>query len=228
MYLDAGIVIPALNESASIGSVLKELIDERFVPANICVVDNGSTDDTFIKASLWGVTVLKCPVRGKGNAVKMGLTYLYNEGIQKFFTMDADYTYPAAAICDGYEWLHSSPHNVYVMSRLPTERAMPLLNKLANILINKWVSLVNPCFGNVVDVCSGVWCFPRIAVESLLPLLDSSGFTIEAEYYCKLNKMGYQIESYPFVYRPRLGGEKKTKPIDAYRIMKYVWDNRCE
>ena len=228
MYLDAGVVIPALNESASIGAVIKELLDERFTPANICVVDNGSTDDTRLKASLWGVTVLNCPVRGKGNAVKMGLTHLYNDGIQKFFTMDADYTYPAAAICEGYEWLLASPHNVYVMSREPTERAMPPLNKLANILINKWVSFVNPCFGNVPDVCSGVWCFPRMAIEQLLPLLESPGFTIEAEYYCKLNKLGYQIESFPFEYRPRMGGEKKTKPIDAYKIMKYVWENRCE
>jgi glycosyltransferase involved in cell wall biosynthesis len=227
VYLDAGIIIPALNESASIGKVIEELIKEGFAPSDICVVDNGSTDDTVAKASSWNVQVLSCPFKGKGNAVYVGMTYFcLKTDVKYIFTIDGDFTYPAAAVRTGYQWLSKKLGNVYVMQRIPEVGAMPWLNELANFIINKWTGLVNPCLGHVPDVCSGLWCFPRKAVLDLLPDLNSTGFTIEAEYYCKLNNLNYQLESFPFEYRKRFGGEKKTKPIDAYRIIKYMWDNR--
>src|SRR4249920_2492603 len=56
------VVIPALNEAASIGRVLdaipRELVTERLV------IDNGSTDDTARVAAEHGARVLAEPARG--------------------------------------------------------------------------------------------------------------------------------------------------------------------
>lgn len=225
---DVGVIIPALNEQSSIEAVIDDLLAVGVEKPNILVVDNGSTDRTVALACVKGVPVVVCPNRGKGNAVRFGMVeILKNPDIDKIVTIDADYTYPASAVKVGCDQLYRLSPNVFVMERKPEKGAMPFLNRIANIIINAWVYSVNPSFVRVKDACSGLWCFPRCVVEKILPDMKSGGFTLEVEYYCLLTKYGYGVYGFPWPYRKRLGGEKKTKPIDVYRIMKFVWDNRC-
>ena len=63
------IVIPALNEAASIGTVLRRLPPA----AAVFVVDNGSTDATAALAEESGATVISEPRRGYGQAVQAGI-----------------------------------------------------------------------------------------------------------------------------------------------------------
>jgi glycosyltransferase involved in cell wall biosynthesis len=64
------IVIPALNEAATIASVVEQLI--RAVPdgvvGTVVVADNGSTDATAQEAQAAGAVVVREPVRGYGKA----------------------------------------------------------------------------------------------------------------------------------------------------------------
>lgn len=87
------VIIPALNEAASIGRVLAEiptLVDE------VVVVDNGSTDATAKVAQQHGATVLKEYRRGYGHACLSGLAYLAQKPPEIVVFLDGDYSdFPA-------------------------------------------------------------------------------------------------------------------------------------
>ena len=68
------IVIPARNESASIGTVINNLKKQSYT--NIIVVDDGSTDTTSRVAEETGATVIKHYInRGQGAALRTGTEY---------------------------------------------------------------------------------------------------------------------------------------------------------
>lgn len=222
------VIIPVLNEEDSILAVLQELITKGINSRHIYVVDNGSTDRTVELARSYDINLLVCPEKGKGNALKFGFKQILNNPeIVRIVTIDGDYTYPADAVVMSSilsEWFHN---DVIIMKRVPLKEAMPFLNSLANLIINLWARIVNPpYFPSVSDICSGLWCFPVGIMGKVYPLLKSNGFTIESEYYCILNSIGRPMYEFKWEYRPRVGGEKKTRPIDALRIMKFIWDNR--
>ena len=81
------IVIPAKNEAAAIGDVVKRA-KEAFPDAELIVVDDGSEDETGSLAELAGATVRRHPVSlGNGAAVKSGARAATGELIA---FMDAD------------------------------------------------------------------------------------------------------------------------------------------
>src|SRR5438874_13549954 len=70
------IIIPALNEEAGIGPVLREIpistIKQMGYETEILVIDDGSTDRTPQIAREQGAMVIIQPIRGYGNAYSGG------------------------------------------------------------------------------------------------------------------------------------------------------------
>ena len=94
MKVDA--VIPALNEEASIGLVLRDLPRERL--RDVVVVDNGSHDATAERAAAAGARVVREPRRGYGAACLAGIAALAPDGDVVLF-LDADYSdHPEEAV----------------------------------------------------------------------------------------------------------------------------------
>ena len=246
-YSKVAVVIPTLNESASIIYVIEELIGLGITPANIIMVDGRSTDDTVAqveKAFNGSIRIVNVQAKGKGIAMRAGyLSLLMNERkhpIDYVFCMDADFTYPAMAISKAIEGMEQKCHpkfDVAIMVRLPIQGAMPWLNMVANRVINlcaNWAfpskfkenkdgSVTMDINQKIKDVCSGLWGFRwSVFDEQIRPCLVSTGFTIEAEYFCLLKRLGIRFFQFKFVYRPRMGGVKKTKPIDVFHILRFI------
>lgn len=74
------VIIPALNEEATVGHVVRALRQqaEQHGPRirQIVVVDNASTDSTAVVASAAGAVVLPEPERGYGAACLRGLSFI--------------------------------------------------------------------------------------------------------------------------------------------------------
>lgn len=68
------VIIPAFNEQNAVGLVIDEI--PKDLVSEIIVVDNGSTDDTFLQAESKGATALREPVRGYGNACLRGMAHI--------------------------------------------------------------------------------------------------------------------------------------------------------
>ena len=81
-------VIPSFNESASITTLVRAV--RQHVPA-VLVVDDGSTDDTALRAKNAGAGVFKHERNlGKGAALKTGLSRALKQGYEWAVTLDGD------------------------------------------------------------------------------------------------------------------------------------------
>lgn len=87
-YRGVTVVIPALNEEASLPLVLAEIPEVGAV----IVVDNGSTDRTAAVASAAGVHVVHEPRRGYGSACLAGIAYAERLGTEVLVILDADHS----------------------------------------------------------------------------------------------------------------------------------------
>jgi glycosyltransferase involved in cell wall biosynthesis len=91
-------IVPAYNESASIGRVVGEL--RRQAPEfDVIVVDDGSTDETASCAQAAGAKVLRHPFNlGIGGAVQSGYLYALERGYDTAVQVDGDGQHDPACV----------------------------------------------------------------------------------------------------------------------------------
>lgn len=94
MTLEISALIPAYNEGEKIGNVVDTIKNSRFV-SRVYVVDDGSNDDTRLRAREAGAEVLRLSKnRGKGFALKYGLDQIIDKNdIVVFLDGDLDATH---------------------------------------------------------------------------------------------------------------------------------------
>ena len=91
-------VVPAYNESASVGGVVESL--HRQAPGyDVLVVDDGSTDSTAIVAKSAGARVVRHPFNlGIGGTVQSGFTFAMRNGYDYLVQVDGDGQHDPAEI----------------------------------------------------------------------------------------------------------------------------------
>ena len=82
------ILLPALNEQATVGSRGRQL---RELGYDACVIDDGSRDRTAEAARAAGATVLQMPFNvGVGGALRAGFRFAASHGLDVVVQVDAD------------------------------------------------------------------------------------------------------------------------------------------
>lgn len=93
-HLLIDVIIPAYNESASIGKVIGDI--PRDLVRDIIVCNNNSTDATASIAGASGAIVVDQPLRGYGNACLAGIAYIKSRPVDMhpdiIVFMDGDYS----------------------------------------------------------------------------------------------------------------------------------------
>ena len=94
------IVLPALNEEASIAAVIREV--HEAIPGIRClVVDDGSIDKTAAVARAAGAHVAKLPFNlGVGGAMRVGFNYALENGYDNVVQVDADGQHDPSSILE--------------------------------------------------------------------------------------------------------------------------------
>ena len=95
--LAVAVVIPALDEEASIAGVV-EAIRREVIGSTVIVVDNGSRDATAAAAAEAGAVVIAQPRRGYGWACRAGCDAAARGGAAVIVFLDGDGSMPAESV----------------------------------------------------------------------------------------------------------------------------------
>ncbi len=204
------VIIPAYNEEASIGLVLRDL--PRDLVAEIIVVDNNSTDDTAARARAAGATVVSERRQGYGYACLAGLAYARQLEPDVVVFLDADYSdHPEELprllqpIRDGYDLVIGSRMlgGAEPGALLPQARWG---NRLA-------VFLIRLLFGFRYTDLGPFRAVTWAALERLRMQDRTFGWTVEMQV--KALKLGLKVTEVPVRYRARIGVSKITGTLSG-------------
>lgn len=199
------LVIPALNEEASLGQVLEQVPSGLFDV--VIVADNGSTDQTARKAAALGVQVISEPRRGYGGACLRGLEALPAEAEIVVF-MDGDGSDDPREAARLLSPITADQADLVLGSRVlkaPESGALQPHQRLGNRLVTALLALL---FGHRY---TDLGPFRAIRVESLrrLEMADRGyGWTVEMQIKALLH--GLRVTEVPVSRRPRTDGTSKV------------------
>ena len=205
-------ILPALDEEASIGLVLDDL--PRDLVAKIVVGDNGSTDRTAEIARSKGATVVDAPRRGYGSACLAALAALpppeqSDEEIVVF--LDADYSDHPEDLPDLLAPLLRGEALIVIGTRMNPRCEPGAL--LPQAQFGNWLatSLIESFFGVEYTDLGPFRAIRRDAFDALQMSDPDFGWTVELQV--KGAERGLVSIEVPVGYRRRVGRSKITGTI---------------
>ena len=238
----ASLVIPTLNEAASIGFVVRtfraaaESANQRFFFRNpidweVLVIDGPSTDGTADEARKEGARVISESRRGYGRAYLTGFGAATGEVIA---TADGDASYPVEEIpwlvldllehrldfltCDRLSYLDS--------------KAMTTEHRIGNWMLNFSLraffhSALQGAPARVLrDSQSGMWIFRREILDRVR--LTQEGMAFSEELKLEVLIRGLRFEETPIRYSERWGAPKISSWRDGARNLFFLFQKRFE
>ena len=210
------ILIPAFNESATIG----QIVAGALAYAPVIVVDDGSTDDTAACAEAAGAEAIRHPRRlGKGQAIRTGLAAASIRGAGSVVTLDGDGQHDPADIPRLLAAAHALPGALVIGGRLGEsgEFVRGRLNavRVAGFFVN-WVTGLH-----VEDTQSGFRLYP-LPLVCELPT-RRGGFVFETEVLIAAARRGVTVCEVSVRTSPRTAQRSRFRPVvDGVQIGAYL------
>ncbi|PAV12596.1 glycosyl transferase [Methanosarcina spelaei] len=211
--VDVCILIPTLNEAATIGQLIKDFKQEGF--SNILVIDGNSKDGTGQIAEAEGAKVVMQTGKGKGQAMIQAFELIESPYI---IMVDGDGTYLTREARSLLRPLLEDSADHVIGNRLEnySKGAFTRFNLVGNHLINIFFDVA---YGvKLKDILSGYRAFTLESVRELE--LNKTGFEIETEISVECILKKQRVEEVPITYLPRSKkGATKLNPVkDGFRI----------
>ncbi|MBI5115852.1 glycosyltransferase family 2 protein [Candidatus Poribacteria bacterium] len=200
------IIIPALNEEASISRVIEEI---RAGVANqeIVVVNDGSTDGTAVEAEHSGATVLSHHFNlGYGATLQTGYKYALHKDYDVLVQIDADGQHDPSYILRLIEPVCENRADVVIGSRFLGEGnyEMPFARRCGSIIFSKITTILTG--QKVTDPTSGFRAISRKAFAFCARDIYPSDFP-DADVLIMLKKAGFRVIEVPVKMRPSAGNK---------------------
>jgi len=212
--LDVSVVMPCLNESATIGACVKkalQTIREGRFRGEVVVGDNGSTDGSQEIAASLGARVVFVPNRGYGAALRGAIESARGE----FIVMgDSDESYDftqlgvfVAKLHEGYDLVMGNRFRGAIHPG-----AMPFLHRYVGNPVLSWIGRL--FFKSPIgDFHCGLRAFRREAVEKLK--LRTAGMEFASEMIVKATLFGLRIAEVPTTLAP--DGRSRASHLRTWR-----------
>ena len=220
-------VIPAYQDEKHIGDIAcrtREQLD------HVLVVDDGSTDETGLRAREAGAEVIvHAQNRGKGEAIKTGLTHWLGVPDPSRAGSDSEIKWVILLDSDGQHlpeeinrFLLAASSAVrpcfFIGNRMKDVARMPLVRRIVNRYMSDQISRV--CGQIIPDTQCGY----RMLHRELVPHMLGGGhrFDYDTEALIIASRKGYRIESVPIttVYTDQVS---KIHPVrDSLRFFKLM------
>jgi glycosyltransferase involved in cell wall biosynthesis len=196
------VIIPALDEEASIGAVLDAIpawVDERIV------IDNGCSDNTAAVAKTHGARVIEEPRPGYGAACLRGIAAARDADILVF--LDADFSDDPAAMDRLVDPIVAGRADIAISDRTSTAEGRAAMSA-AQLFGNRLACLLIRLFwGHRYHDLGPFRAVRRAALEGLAMADRDFGWTVEMQIRALKHKLA--IAEVPVVYRERLAGRSK-------------------
>ena len=187
------LLLPAYNESSTIGPIIK---DAGLFIGRIMVIDDGSSDNTADVARAHGAIVLKhARNRGKGRALRTGFDYALQKGYELIATMDGDGQHDPMDLPRFFDHFRRTRPDILVGGRFKERSRMPLHRRLNNWLVSNVGSAL--CGQRVPDFQSGYRLVKAEVLKSVR--LETERYETESELLIKAGRLGFRIESTPII-----------------------------
>jgi len=198
-------VIPALNEEAVIGQVVRNL--PRDLLDQIIVVDNGSTDDTATVAWEAGAVVVTEPERGYGAACAAGVALARRLGATVIVLLDGDAS--------------DVPSDLYaILAPVLAGDADFVMGSRARGAVERGALTPQQRFGNRLAArilrryglaITDLGPFRAIRADALAALdMRERTYGWSTEMLVKAARAGLRVHEVPVSYRKRAGGKSKV------------------
>ncbi|HPG31192.1 MAG TPA: glycosyltransferase family 2 protein [bacterium] len=209
------VVIPAYNEENSIAAVVSKIKQLDNI-LEILVIDDGSSDNTAIKAEEAGAIVIKQPYNiGNGAAIKKGI---FNARGLYVLCMDADMQHPPEEIPNMIK--HSKEYDMIVGART-SESGVSKFRGFGNYFLIKIAEFISGY--KILDLTSGFRMINRekcLKVIHLFPNQYSYPTTVTLAFF----NNGYSIKYLPMkTITKRTTGKSNIKPFrDGIRFIMII------
>ncbi len=212
-------IVPAYNEEGRIGDLLTRLIP---VVDHICVIDDGSSDNTYNEASVHNVHIIRHEKnRGKGGAIKTGIGYFLSQNYNILVFIDADGQHSPEDIPRFIYKFKTNPDlDVLVATRFGTDEwvnNMPFMRKISNLLsrFGIWI-LYNGLI--IEDPQNGFRAYKRKVIENIF--FKTNGYQAETEILIDAYLKGYKFGkvSVRSIYSGHENHSKFSLLFDTWKI----------
>jgi hypothetical protein len=218
------VFIPALNEEASIATVI-EGVHQALPDADVLVIDDGSSDATAARARAAGAVVALMPFnQGVGAAQQTGYLYALREGYDVCAQIDGDGQHPPQELAKVVARVREGHADMAVGSRYLD----PDLAKEGDYRATHTRQLGIRLFRAIVsasthqrftDTTSGLRALNRPAMRLLGEQLSPEFADVEALQ--RAVHQGLRVEEVPVRMLPRSGGSSFLSPLHSlYYIYK--------
>lgn len=209
-------VIPARDAASTIAGVVRGL-RATLPDATVIVVDDGSHDETSVRAREAGAVVLRHAMnRGKGAALETGFDEALRRGADAALALDADGQHDPAWAPRILEGLSSA--DVVVGSRLQSRDGMPWLRRVTNDVTSWWVSRLA---GTAIeDSQSGYRAIRAPVLRRVRP--EARRFEYESEYLVAAARAGFRIGAVPIPTLYNAPGSHIRPLRDTARFVRFV------
>ncbi len=196
------IIIPAFNEAERLPETLRKInayLSTQDFPAEIIVVENGSTDGTYtiandMQGEICCLTVLHENKRGKGWAVRQGMFKARGE---YRFICDADLSMPINELANFMPPAELSAPIAIGSREAPGAMRYdePEYRHIIGRTFNWFVRIL--LLPGLNDTQCGFKLFREDTAKAIFPLLTISGWTFDVEALFIAQKFGFKIVEIP-------------------------------
>ncbi len=222
------IVIPALNEEASIASIIERCLAVRedlkreanLDDIEIIVVSDGSTDRTPEIASSYKEIKLIAYEKNKGYGAALKMGFAASKGSIVSF-LDADGTCDPRSFIPMCKLMAAQNADVVLGSRMHKDSKMPLVRRIGNYLYATLISIISNAV--ITDSASGMRILQRSSLSKLYPLPNGLHFTPAMSCKAVLDPELKILET-TMPYQEREGRSKLSVIKDGFRFLNVILD----
>jgi hypothetical protein len=218
---DISVVMPCLNEAASVGTCIEKAwvgIRRTGLTGEVVISDNGSTDGSIEVAAAAAARVVSQPARGYGNAYLKG----FSEARGRYIIMgDSDGSYDftqidrlVAPLREGYDYVLGSRFAGNILKGAMPWHHRYIGNPVLTGVLNRLFKVDSS------DAHSGMRAFTADAYRRMA--LRSQGMELASEIVINAAKAGLRGTEVPITYHPREGESKLNSMRDGWRHLRFM------